>query len=76
MGVAGRYAYIPGHRGGLQILDVSDPSNITLVATVAIPAVNSIASITTEEGYLYISGGYTGFWILHTFAGRGDLPEV
>ena len=52
--VNGSYAYVADHYGGLQVIDVTNPSNPTIVGSI-----DSILAykVDVSDGYAYVAGG-------------------
>jgi len=78
--VSGTYAYVADGHSGLQIIDVSDPSNPLFVGSC--DSADNAGSVYVRDTYAYVADGNSGFQIIDvsnpsspTLAGSYDTPD-
>ena len=59
--VSGNYAYVTDWNSRLQIIDVSNPANPTIVGTVGTPG--DALDVTISGNYVYVADSYSGLTV-------------
>jgi|GEM_PF-2288929 len=62
--VGGNYAYIADGNAGLQIIDITDKKNPSIIGTCKAPGRSFASGIYLEGNYVYTADGYAGFQII------------